>query len=292
MLKIIEIAELQAGMFVTRVVKQAGKFRVTSGGRIRVTEEIDKLKAKGILKVEIDLNKSVRDDNNQDGLDIDEIGHNYGQQLDHSLKIYEQAKDIHTRLMTRVAKGKVTDLQTVNEVSQNLLERVFENEDAMSIITLLSENDQYFIEHSLNCAILIILFARHLDFDSETMRQLGAGALLMDIGMMKLPLLLTEKPDSFNNVDTQKMQKHVKMALDLVSKIDDISDLTKEVIELHHERLDGTGYPEALTAPHISVYGRMAAIVDVYDSLTTKRPYRDAFKPATALRLMTEEIQG
>tara|TARA_R110002153_G_scaffold16155_1_gene57218 strand:+ start:40 stop:1197 length:1158 start_codon:yes stop_codon:yes gene_type:complete len=292
MLKVIEISELKSGMFVTRVVKQEGKFYVTSGGRIKKQDDINKLVAKGIIQVEIDLKKSMFDKNKNLSLGLDESNQDYGKQLEHSLKIYEQAKDIHSRLMTRVAMGKVADLQSVNEVSQHLLERVFEHEDAISIVTLLSENDQYFIEHSVNCAILIILFARHLGFEPELMRQLGAGAMLMDIGMMKLPLLLTEKPEHFSQTDTQKMQKHVKIALDLVNKIDAISEVSKEVIELHHERLDGSGYPAKLTEQHISVYGRMAAIVDVYDSLTTKRPHRSAHKPADALRLMAEEIPG
>jgi HD-GYP domain-containing protein (c-di-GMP phosphodiesterase class II) len=292
MLKVIEISELKSGMFVTRVVKQEGKFYVTSGGRIKKQDDINKLVAKGIIQVEIDLKKSIFDKNKNLSLGLDESNQDYGKQLEHSLKIYEQAKDIHSRLMTRVAMGKVADLQSVNEVSQHLLERVFEHEDAISIVTLLSENDQYFIEHSVNCAILIILFAGHLGFEPELMRQLGAGAMLMDIGMMKLPLLLTEKSEHFSQTDTQKMQKHVKIALDLVNKIDAISEVSKEVIELHHERLDGSGYPAKLTEQHISVYGRMAAIVDVYDSLTTKRPYRDAHKPADALRLMAEEIPG
>jgi HD-GYP domain-containing protein (c-di-GMP phosphodiesterase class II) len=292
MLKVIEISELKSGMFVTRVVKQEGKFYVTSGGRIKKQDDINKLVAKGIIQVEIDLKKSMFDKNKNLSLGLDESNQDYGKQLEHSLKIYEQAKDIHSRLMTRVAMGKVADLQSVNEVSQHLLERVFEHEDAISIVTLLSENDQYFIEHSVNCAILIILFARHLGFEPELMRQLGAGAMLMDIGMMKLPLLLTEKPEHFSQTDAQKMQKHVKIALDLVNKIDAISEVSKEVIELHHERLDGSGYPAKLTEQHISVYGRMAAIVDVYDSLTTKRPYRGAHKPADALRLMAEEIPG
>jgi HD-GYP domain-containing protein (c-di-GMP phosphodiesterase class II) len=292
MLKTIEISELKTGMFVTRVVKQQGKFRVTSGGRITQDEEIDKLKAKGILQVEIDLSKSILDENKPNGFDSDKFNQDYGHQLEHSLKIYEQAKDIHSRLMTAVAKGKIADLQAVSEVSEHLLARVFEHEDAISIVTLLSQNDEYFLEHSVNCAILILLFGRHLGFEPELLKQLGVGALLMDVGMMKLPLLLTEKPENFNQVDTHKMRVHVKHALDLVSQIDDISEVSKEVIELHHERLDGSGYPSALSQQRISEYGRIAAIVDVYDSLTTKRPHRNAYKPTEALRLMAQEIPG
>ncbi|MDP5030226.1 MAG: DUF3391 domain-containing protein [Paraglaciecola sp.] len=292
MLKIIEISELQTGMFVTRVVKQKGKLRLTSSGTVKREEEITRLQEKGILELEIDLSKSLGEQSGLHDLSLQEFSKDYGQQLEHSLKIFEQAKDIQSRLMDRISKGKIANLEAVDELAHHLLERIFDNEDTMSIVTLVSENDQYFIEHSLNCSILMMLFARHLGYDEEVMQALGVGALLMDIGMLKLPLLLTEKPESFNQADTQKMQKHVKVALDLVGQLDDISDISREVIELHHERLDGSGYPEALTEQHISVYGRMAAIVDVYDSLTTKRPYRDAYKPASALLLMTDEIPG
>ncbi|WP_340681085.1 HD domain-containing phosphohydrolase [Paraglaciecola sp.] len=295
MLKVIDIAELQPGMFVTQVTKQEGVYRVTSAGRIKNSGEISNLIDKGILQIEIDLNKSLHGDSQNNELPLDQVNHhslNYSQQLEHALKLYEQVKTVHSKLMNRISKGKPADLEAVNAVSQQLMEKVFECDDAINLVTMLSENDQYFIEHSLNCAILIIVFARHLGFDETLMRQLGAGALLMDIGMVKLPLLLTEKLEDFDQAETKKIQKHVRMALKLVSNIDVISDISREVIELHHERLDGSGYPQALMADDIPIYGRIAAIVDVYDALTSSRPYRVAYKPSEALRIMSEELHG
>jgi HD-GYP domain-containing protein (c-di-GMP phosphodiesterase class II) len=295
MLKVIDIVELQPGMFVTQVIKQAGVYRVTSGGRIKDSKEVSKLISKGILQLEIDLHRSAQDDVHDSERPLDQVnlhGLNYSQQLEHTLKLYEQVKTVHSTLMNRISKGTAVDLEAVNAVSQQLMDKVFECDDAINIVTLINENDHYFIEHSLNCAILIIVFARHMGFDETLMHQLGAGALLMDIGMVKLPLLLTQKPESFNLAESQKIQKHVSIALNMVSNIDVISDVSREVIELHHERLDGSGYPEGLLENEISVYGRMAAIVDVYDALTSTRPYRDAFTPAEALRFMSEKLQG
>lgn len=295
MLKVIDITELQPGMYVTQVTKQAGVYRVTSGGRIKDENEINTLIDKGILQLEIDLNRSLTNNSQSMELPLNQVNHlglNYTQQLEHALKLYEQVKMVHSKFMHRISQGKKADLEAVNAISQELMDKVFECEDAINIVTLISENDHYFIEHSINCAIIIIVFARHLGFDETLMRQLGAGALLMDIGMVKLPLLLTAKPESFNQAESKKVQKHVTMALKMVSEIDAISEVSKEVIELHHERLDGSGYPQGLQAKDISIYGRMAAIVDVYDSLTSCRPYRDAYRPADALRFMHEELQG
>ncbi|KXI27129.1 HD-GYP domain-containing protein [Paraglaciecola hydrolytica] len=295
MLKVIDITELQPGMFVTQVTKQAGVYRVTSGGIIQSDQEIAKLVDKGILQIEIDLNRSLQNQLSDSALPLDQVneqGLNYQQQLDHALKVYEQIKTVHSQLMTRIRTAKVADIASVNAVSQQLMDKVFECDDAINIVTLISENDQYFLEHSLNCAILIIVFARHMGFDETLMRQLGAGALLMDIGMIKLPLLLTEKPECFNKAETKKVQNHVNIALKMISSIDTISEVSREVVRLHHERLDGSGYPQGLMAEDISIYGRMAAIVDVYDSLTSVRPYRSAYKPAEALHYMSEQLQG
>ena len=110
--------------------------------------------------------------------------------------------------------------------------------------------------------------------------------------MVKLPLLLTQKADILSVQETQRMQRHIDIALKLLDPIEGIDEISLTVIKQHHERLDGTGYSDGLRGEQISQYGRMAAIVDTYDSLTTSRPYRDTFKPADALKKMQAEGLG
>lgn len=293
MLKVIEINELQVGMYVTQVINQDGEFRVTSAGKIKSASQKEDLIKKGIKELEIDLSKNSETESVTPSLNqIDKNAENYALQFEQSMNLYEQAKATQTQLMARIRKGKKFKLEEVNAISQQIMAQVFECEDTLNIATLISKSDQYFIEHSVNCSILIIAFAHYLGFDDKLAAELGTGALLMDIGMTKLPLLITEKPESFNQAETKKMHTHIKMALDLVKDIEMISDVSRDVIELHHERLDAKGYPQGLSEEHISTYGRMAAIVDVYDALTSKRPFREAYKPAEALRLISEELQG
>jgi HD-GYP domain-containing protein (c-di-GMP phosphodiesterase class II) len=157
---------------------------------------------------------------------------------------------------------------------------------------MLKQNDEYFLEHSINCAILMVMFGRSLEIEKPTLQHLGAAALLMDIGMIKLPLLLIQKVDTLTVQETKRIQRHVEIALKLLEPIEGIDEVSRTVIKQHHERLDGSGYPDGLRGEQICQYGRMIAIVDTYDSLTTTRPYREAFKPADALKKMQDEELG
>lgn len=297
MLELVNIDSLVPGMFIVKVTKQSGTVSVTSAGKINSQQDVAELVDKGILQVEIDLTKSTHLDtkdglNDADDMYVNVSGLTYNQQLEHSLKLHEQAKSIQGRLIKRVAKGKIVGLGEIDEITQEIVKNAFQCDDALGISTMLKENDEYFLEHSINCAILMVMFGRSLEIEKPALQHLGVGAFLMDIGMAKLPLLLTQKADSLSAQEIQRMQRHVEIALKLLEPMDGINDTSLSVIKQHHERLDGSGYPNGLIGDQISQYGRMAAIVDTYDSLTTARPYRDAFKPADALKKMQDEDLG
>jgi len=299
MLQLVNIDALLPGMFIVKVTKQAGKMTITSAGKVNDEQDIAGLMAKGILQVQVDLVKSTHldtsNENEQDDLDcgyVNASGLTYKQQLEHSLLLHDQAKAIQGRLIKHVAKGKIVDLEEIDNITQEIVKNAFECDDALGISTMLKQNDEYFLEHSINCAILMVMFGRSLEMDKTTLQHLGAGALLMDIGMLKLPLLLTQKADSLSFQETQRMQRHVEIALKLLDTIEGTDEISLIVIKQHQERIDGTGYPGGLSGKQISQYGRMAAIVDTYDSLTTARPYRDAFRPADALKKMQNEELG
>jgi HD-GYP domain-containing protein (c-di-GMP phosphodiesterase class II) len=297
MLEFVNIDALLPGMFIVKVIKQAGKITVATAGKINDQQDINSLIDKGILQVQIDPAKSTHLNTDEGVNDLGETylnasGLSYSQQLEHSLMLHDQAKTIQGRLIKRVAKGKIADLEEVNNITKEIVTKAFECDDALAITTLLKDNDEYFLEHSINCAILMVMFGRSLEIEKSTLQHLGAGALLMDIGMVKLPLLLTQKTDSLSVQETQRMQSHIDIGLKLLDPIEGIDEISLTVIKQHHERLDGTGYPDGLRGEQISQYGRMAAIVDTYDSLTTSRPYRDTFKPADALKKMQAESLG
>lgn len=291
MLQLVDIDEILPGMYIVKVTKQAGKIKITKAGKISSLQDLAELAQKGILQVQVDLSKSTHldDQSTDDDLEQTAIDLTYNQQLEHALKLHDRAKSIQERLIKRVGKGKITDLEEINQITEQIVNSAFECDDALFIVTMVKHNDEYLLEHSINCAILIVLFGRALGLDKSIILQLGVGALLMDIGMAKMPMLMTQKPDSLSPQETLRMERHVEIALKLIDPIEGVSKISRAVIEQHHERLDGSGYPAGLREGQISEYGKMAAIVDTFDALTSDRPYRQALKPSDAIKKLAEE---
>ncbi|PKG98843.1 DUF3391 domain-containing protein [Paraglaciecola sp. MB-3u-78] len=189
MLERVNVDTLLPGMFIVKVTKQRGNIAVASAGKISSEQDIVGLVAKGILQVQIDLTKSTHLDTDDELSDFDDLddtyinasGLSYSQQLKHSLNLHDQAKTIHGRLIKRVAKSKIADLEDVNTITQQIVRNAFDCDDALGIVTMLKKDDEYFLEHSINCAILMVIFGRSLEIEKSTLRHLGAGALLMDI---------------------------------------------------------------------------------------------------------------
>ncbi|MGS2719861.1 HD-GYP domain-containing protein [Paraglaciecola aestuariivivens] len=297
MLQLIDIDAIQPGMYVVKVTKQTGQFTLKQAGKVKRPQDIQLLATKGILQVQVDLSKSdhLQENQQQDNpppIYVNEAGYSYNQQLDLSLKLRDQVKSVQGKLIQRVANGKIHNLDEISQITDELVTLAFDCNDAIFISTMLKDSDQYLIEHGVNCALLLVIFGRALGLPKSELKQLGMGGLLMDIGMSKLPLLMLLKPDTLSEQERARMQRHVDMALSLLESMEGVSDITRTVVEQHHERIDGSGYPKGLQATDISIYGKMAAIVDCYDSLTTLRPYRDALKPDIALKQLSKEELG
>jgi putative nucleotidyltransferase with HDIG domain len=168
-------------------------------------------------------------------------------------------------------------------VVAGMAESIMRNPDAMLLLTALKDKDQYTQTHSINVCILALVFGRELGLSLEDLNTLGLGALLHDIGKMRIPLAILNKPGQLTKTEFEVMKRHVQEGVALLEHM----PMPKQAIEAvqgHHERYDGSGYPQGLRGANIGLYGRIAAIVDVYDALTTDRIYRpgiishDAFK--------------
>ena len=290
MLQTIDISELLPGMYVTKVVKQLGTLTIKVEGKVSSESHLQSVVEQGVLEVEVDLSKSSHQ--TPETLAAEQAKQEFSEKLKDSLEVHSQAKSIQGRLLKRAAKGKLSNLEEVNEVTESIISQAFEQNDVFSAVTLVKEDVEYFLEHSINCAILIVLFGQHLGLEKSLLDKLGAGTLLMDIGMLQLPLLLTQKQQSFTPAEQSKMQTHIDIALKAVKKIEGLDPISLQIIEQHHERLDGSGYPKGISGDDISQYSRMAAIVDTYDSLITTRPHRNAMTPCDALAKLENEALG
>lgn len=294
MLKHIAIDELQPGMFVNQVVEQSGTLRMRSKGLVKTQGAIDALKAKGILVVEIDTDKSnlpvtheAAKKPEQPAAKSAPLSHSDA--LNQANDLYNQALSIQGTFIDELKSGAGRDVTPVVELSKSIIDSVFDNQDALSCLTMIKDADSYLLEHSINCSILMSMFANHLGYDRDTIEQACLGALLMDVGMSSIPEELRYSKESLSKSDWELVKTHVDIGVELVEQCGDISDLALNVIAQHHERNDGSGYPNSLEKDAISVFARMAAIIDSYDAMISKRPHQESIAPAAALKRLVKQ---
>ncbi|GGO67493.1 HD-GYP domain-containing protein [Bowmanella pacifica] len=306
MLKLFSIDEVRPGMFVNRVTRQTAQLKIKTQGLVKEQGLIEKLKARGILEVEIDLSRSIlhqeltmdspMDDDNSADDDSQAAAakpqQTEGEALNASHKLYEQAKSVQSQFFKKVRKGGKVSITELMGTSADIIDSVFDNPDALCCLTLIKERDQYLLEHSLNCSILMAVFARHLGFDKELIDELGLAGLLMDVGMATIPEDILSKSGRLDQGETQIVEGHVDFGLELLEQSEMDLDVVRDVIANHHERMDGSGYPRGKGGDYLSVYARMAAIVDSYDAMTSDRPWRKGLPPTQALKRLLSSSQG
>ena len=128
----------------------------------------------------------------------------------------------------------------------------------------------------------------HLGFDEDTLKVLGIGAMLHDIGKMRVPNEVLNKPDELTDAEFEIMKKHVPDGVKYLDNVRGIPQAALEVVRCHHERYDGSGYINGITGEKIGQFGQIGAIVDCYDAITSDRIYRFGMSPHAALKNMYE----
>ena len=185
--------------------------------------------------------------------------------------------------LAKVRIGRTLDAERVRGAVESLTESVLRNPDAMLLFSQLREKGEYAVSHSLDVSIYMTAFGRFLQLEHAQIELLGYLGLLQDIGKVRLPKALLEKRgrldargvragEAARQLFGRDPARHAGIPLEL-----------PRLATLHHERHDGSGYPNRLQGNHIGMIGSIAAIVDTFDAMTVQRPYADAVAPSAAI---------
>lgn len=175
------------------------------------------------------------------------------------------------------------DVHDIDQVADDLVESMIESPDAMLWVARMRNEHQGTYQHSLRVALYLEALGRQIGFPREDLVRLGLIGMLADVGKIRLPLALLEKPGMLTPPEHAVVRKHVQLGIDSLRKSMKLDSLVEQGILQHHERLDGSGYPRKLKGKEISIYGRMAGIADCFAALITDRPYAKAMAPHDAL---------
>lgn len=191
------------------------------------------------------------------------------------VSIFEQAR------LGRAIKGS-----EVAAVVDDVSEAVLRNPSAMIKVARLKSKNEYTYMHSLAVCTLMVNFARTLNLPESTYRPLGMAGLLHDVGKLAVDDDILDKPGSLTPAEFEEIKLHTVRGRDLLADSSDVPAAALDVCLHHHERMNGTGYPFGLSADQISLEARMGAICDIYDALTSDRPYKKSWTPVEALQAM------
>jgi HD-GYP domain-containing protein (c-di-GMP phosphodiesterase class II) len=292
----MNVADLQIGMFVCRLDRpwEDTPFPL-QGVELNSREDIDTLR-RLCQVVYVDARCLVTYDPHR-ALTRTELSGNRFNSLMHyadTVPIEEEAPRARAALDTAskivndifedIASGRELSVEHVEQAVRPLVASVLRSADAFFLIEGLRRHDSYSYSHAISCSALGAAFGRHLGFDEETIFSLAAGGLLMDVGKTRLPESLLQYQGSLSPDEVNIIRSHVEQGEAIIADSDITNQDVLDIVRTHHERHDGSGYPEGLAGNTIPITGRMLGIIDAYDAMSSVRPYRAAISRHQALR--------
>ena len=208
------------------------------------------------------------------------------EELPQAREAYDAAKAQVDQLTSEVRLGRALGAMEVKMAVQSLVNSVVRNPDALLWLTNLKSRDEYTALHSLNVCILSVAFGRHLRMNEQDLVELGIGGLLHDIGKMRIPSSLLNKTGKLTQDEFEIIKQHTVYGREVLAKSTALPLSSGDIAYSHHERLDGSGYPQGASGESLSLFARLVSVVDFYDAITTNRAYRDGVNSTDALQKM------
>ena len=202
---------------------------------------------------------------------------------------FELAKDHVDEVLTSLSNGEAFDMDASRKAIQSCVGSILNNANALLWLTQVKQQDSYTAEHSLRVGILAIAFGRFIGLKEHELETIGLCGMLHDIGKTQIPDEILNKPGRLTKIEYDIMKQHAVFGKELLDKQKGVNKLIKDTAHFHHERIDGKGYPEKLSAAYLHQYVRMISIVDVYDAITSARQYKAGSPAFDALKILYAE---
>ncbi len=213
-------------------------------------------------------------------------------ELTRAAKICAQAKRSVTSMFQEARMGRAVDAGNAKKLVEEISDSVTRNPGALISLARLKTADDYTYMHSVAVCALMIALGRQLQLDEHLIRQVGIAGLLHDLGKAMMPMEVLNKPGKLTDAEFRIMKGHPEEGFKLLQESKSVDDIAFDVVLHHHEKTDGSGYPKGLKDSEISLYAKMGAVCDVYDAITSNRPYKAGWDPAESLRKMAEWANG
>lgn len=209
-----------------------------------------------------------------------------------SYRIYKDARGWIDTMLEDSRLGNSVDTDVARNLVTEIADQVIQNPDALVWLTHMKARDEYTATHCINVCILALTFGRCMGLQEGQLQQLGMGALLHDIGKMRVPSEILNKPGKLTKEEFEVIMEHPVDGHTMLRDDHQVDPVSLHIVMHHHERLDGAGYPNGLNEQDIPQLTRISSIVDVYDAITSDRCYHDGMAPAHGLESLFKWAKG
>lgn len=309
MLKRVGLEQVRLGMFVHDLCGSwmdhpfwRGKFLIES------EEDLRRLRASSIREVWIDTAKGLDVELGQDKQAAEAafsqllasadqpilapLRVSIEEEMSRAARIVSHSSAAVSSMFREVRMGQALNTADALPLVEEISHSVLRNPGALISLARLKTKDNYTYMHSVAVCALMVALARQLGMDEAKTRQAGLAGLLHDIGKMEIPFEILDKPGRLTDEEFDIIKRHPAAGHALLLQAHGADEIALDVVLHHHEKIDGSGYPNGLRGDAISLFAKMGAVCDVYDAITSNRPYKNGWDPAESLRKMTEWSHG
>lgn len=203
-----------------------------------------------------------------------------------------KAKGEITAMFSEARMGKAVSPEKLEPLVEEISCSVQRNPGALISLARLKTQDDYTFMHSVAVCGLMIALGRQLGLDQHQIRDAGMAGLIHDLGKAMVPLEILNKPGKLTDEEFNLVKAHPRHGYDMLVEGAGVGEVSLDVCLHHHEKVDGSGYPDRLNSETISLFAKMGAVCDVYDAITSDRPYKAGWDPAVSIRKMNEWSKG
>ena len=214
------------------------------------------------------------------------------QELQRARRICATAKKAVVSMFQEARMGKSIDTAGLAPLVEEISSSVMRHPGALVSLARLKTKDDYTYMHSVAVCGLMVSLAKRLGLDEATTREAGLAGLVHDLGKAMIPLKVLNKPGKLTDDEFRVVRDHPSAGYEMLLEGGGVGPIALDVVLHHHEKVDGSGYPHKLKDEQISLFAKMGAVCDVYDAITSNRPYKAGWDPSEALRKMTEWAPG
>jgi len=301
MIKKIPVKQLQLGMFIHEMHGSWLSHPFwKSSFLLEDPADLAKINGSGIAEISIDLSKSrqapaqtAREPEAPASVatlppEAKTAALSFHNELNRARKLCDRSRQAVMTMFAEARMGNTVSMADARAMVDEVTESV--NRHPLALITLarLKTSDNYTYMHSVAVCAMMVALARALKMTEEQVRDAGCAGLLHDVGKMAVPDKILNKPGKLTDEEFIVIKSHPEKGRDILLRAGDISAMVIDVCLHHHEKCDGSGYPHGLKSEDISIFARMGAICDVYDAITSNRPYKKGWGPAESLQRMAQ----